>query len=160
MQSVVQRELRQRAAFQSLEQEVLLAIQLAAHRVAEPLARHLKAQEDLTPSQYNVLRILRGARPADLTCREIGERMIARDPDITRLLDRLARQGLIARERDAEDRRAIRVTITPAGLETLAKLDPIVNAMPKTVLGNLGRKQLENLLTLLGDVIDQAARLH
>ena len=158
MQSVVQRELRQRGAFQSVEQEVLLALQIAAHRVTEPFARHLKAHGDLTPSQYNVLRILRGARPTELTCREIGERMIARDPDITRLLDRLARQGLIARERDTVDRRAIRVTITTAGLETLASLDPIVEAMPKAVLGTIGRRQLATLLTLLGDVIDHAGR--
>ena len=69
----------------------------------------------LTGAQYNVLRILRGAEPEGLLCRGISERMISRDPDITRLLDRMEKRGLITRERQTEDRRVIKTRITPEG---------------------------------------------
>ncbi len=78
--------------------------------------------EDLSPTQYNVLRILRGA-PEGLLCGEIASRMITRDPDITRLLDRLEKRGLISRCREATDRRTVMARITPEGLELLARLD-------------------------------------
>jgi DNA-binding MarR family transcriptional regulator len=157
MPSVLQRQLRQQAGFRSLEQEVLLALQMAAQRTSEPFARHLKAQGDLTPNQYNVLRILRGAGQALLSCSDIAERMVTRDPDITRLLDRLDRQGLITRARNPEDRRAIHVAITPAGLAVLARLDPASDDFPRAVLGHLGRARLESLRDLLGEVIEPSS---
>src|SRR5258708_19957842 len=78
--------------------------------------------EELSSTQYNVLRILRGAREG-LPCGEIANRMITRDPDITRLLDRMEKRGLISRCREAKDRRMVMVSITPEGLRFLTHLD-------------------------------------
>src|SRR6201997_4659034 len=99
-------------------------------------AQFLKS-EDLSPTQYNVLRILRGAPPAGLPCGEIGSRMIARDPDITRLLDRLEKRSLISRCRESKDRRLVLTRITPEGLELLARLDEPVRAQHRSQLGHL-----------------------
>src|SRR5260370_7202334 len=94
--------------------------------------------EDLSGTQYNVLRILRGS-PEGLTCGEIASRMITRDPDITRLLDRLEKRGLISRCRETKDRRMVMARITPEGLKLLAGLDePVQTAHPKQ-LAHLGR---------------------
>src|SRR5204863_459780 len=119
MAGVVARELKQKRAFASREQEVLLALRLAAARVVEPWERFLKTTAELTPNQYNVLRILRGSDPARVTCGEISDRMISRDPDITRLVDRLSRRGLVARIRGRQDRRIVEVAITDKGREVL-----------------------------------------
>ena len=107
----------------------------------------LKA-EDLSSTQYNVLRILRGA-PEGLPCGEIGNRMITKDPDITRLLDRLEKRGLISRSRDARDRRTVTARITAAGLKLLGKLDEPVQAAHRKQLGHLGRNRLRALTELL-----------
>ena len=104
--------------------------------------------EDLSPTQYNVLRILRGA-PEGLACGEIGNRMITRDPDITRLLDRLEKRGLIARERDAKDRRMVLARITSEGLKLLARLDEPVHEAHRKQLGHLGRERFTQLAELL-----------
>jgi len=107
----------------------------------------LKA-EDLSATQYNVLRILRGA-PAGLACGEIAGRMITRDPDVTRLLDRLEKRGLIARSRETRDRRTVITRITPHGLQLLARLDAPVRAAHRAQLGHLGRNRLRALSALL-----------
>src|SRR6187551_449159 len=117
MTGVVAHELKQQKPFSSPEQEILLALRMAAARVVEPWARFLKTTAQLTTHQYNVLRILRGSHPARLACSDIAERMIERDPDITRLVDRLERRGLAVRSREGQDRRVITTRITPAGLE-------------------------------------------
>src|ERR1700739_1362609 len=91
-------------------------------------------REDLSPTQYNVLRILRGA-PDGLPCGEIASRMITRDPDITRLLDRLERRELILRNRDTQDRRTVTARITPEGLKLLGRLDEAVHAAPREAFG-------------------------
>jgi MarR family transcriptional regulator, organic hydroperoxide resistance regulator len=109
--------------------------------------RVLKAQ-DLSGTQYNVLRILRGA-PQGLACGEIASRMITRDPDVTRLLDRLEKRGLISRCRESRDRRTVMTRITPAGLKMLARLDEPVRAAHRKQLGHLGRKRLRALAALL-----------
>src|SRR5437764_13295915 len=96
----------------------------------------LKA-EDLSSNQYNVLRILRGA-PEGLPCGEIGSRMITRDPDITRLLDRLEKRGLISRCRETKDRRMVLTRISPQGLKLLARLDEPVQEAHREQLGHLG----------------------
>lgn len=103
---------------------------------------------DLSSTQYNVLRILRGA-PEGLPCGAIAERMITRDPDITRLLDRLERRGLISRSRERKDRRMVRARIAPEGLALLARLDVPVQQAHRQQLGHLGRKRLEALAKLL-----------
>ena len=124
---------------------------LALLRTAEALSRHvaepLKA-EDLSPAQYNVLRILRGSSEG-LTCGEIGNRMISRDPDITRLLDRMEKRELISRARSVEDRRVVLTRITREGLDLLAKLDHPVRDVHRRLLGHLGPERLRQLMTLL-----------
>src|SRR5215469_2382140 len=98
---------------------------------------HVLKAEDLSATQYNVLRILRGA-PEGLTCGEIANRMITRDPDITRLLDRLEKRHLISRRRGAKDRRMVLTRITPEGLALLARLDRPVQEAHRQQLGHLG----------------------
>jgi len=107
----------------------------------------LKA-EDLSSTQYNVLRILRGA-PDGLPCGEIANRMITRDPDITRLLDRLEKRGLISRCRETKDRRMVMARITADGLKLLARLDEPVEEAHRSQLGHLGKDQLRALAELL-----------
>ncbi len=108
--------------------------------------------EGLSPTQYNVLRILRGA-PEGLSCGEIAERMITRDPDITRLLDRLEKRRLISRSREAKDRRTVLTRVAPAGLVLLGRLDAPVQQAHRQQLGHLGAGKLRKLMQLL-----QAAR--
>jgi DNA-binding MarR family transcriptional regulator len=104
--------------------------------------------EDLSATQYNVLRILRGV-PDGLPCGEIANRMITRDPDVTRLLDRLEKRGLIARCRETSDRRTVMTRITPEGLKMLSRLDEPVQAAHRKLLGHLGRDRLRMLAELL-----------
>jgi DNA-binding MarR family transcriptional regulator len=103
---------------------------------------------DLTSNQYNVLRILRGA-PEGLACGEVAERMLTRDPDITRLLDRMEKRGLITRSREEKDRRTVVTRITAEGLKLLAKLDEPVQEAHRKQLGHLGRERLAALAGLL-----------
>jgi len=109
---------------------------------------HLLKTEDLSPTQYNVLRILRGS-PAGLPCGEIASRMITRDPDVTRLLDRLEKRVLISRSRDSKDRRAVVTRITPDGLKLLERLDGPIQEGHRKQLGHLGRERLAELTELL-----------
>jgi DNA-binding MarR family transcriptional regulator len=104
--------------------------------------------EDVSTTQYNVLRILRGS-PAGLSCGEIGHRMITREPDITRLLERLEKRKLIARRRDPADRRTVIARVTPLGLAVLDRLDGPVQDVHRTQLGHLGPKRLKALVDLL-----------
>jgi DNA-binding MarR family transcriptional regulator len=120
-------------------------------RTTDMLSRTLIAVlkiEDVSANQYNVLRILRGS-PGGLPCGEIGSRMITRDPDITRLLDRLEKRGLISRSRETKDRRLVMARITPAGLKLLARLDEPVQEAHRKQLGHLGRNGLLALTELL-----------
>src|ERR1700687_2297627 len=121
-------------------------------RPTDMLSRGLIAvlkTEGISSTQYNVLRILRGS-PEGLPCGEIASRMITRDPDITRLLDRLEKRGLISRCRQSKDRRMVMVRITPEGLKLLARLDEPVQAAHRKQLGHLGRERLRALTELLG----------
>jgi DNA-binding MarR family transcriptional regulator len=104
--------------------------------------------ENLSPTQYNVLRILRGA-PDGLPCGEISNRMITRDPDITRLLDRLEKRNLISRCRETKDRRMVMARITPEGLTLLGRLDEPVQDMHRKQLGHLGKERLRMLAQLM-----------
>jgi DNA-binding MarR family transcriptional regulator len=152
MGDTLRQEIKQTKPFASLEEEVFLGLLLTAQRANDPWAVYVKAQADLTLTQYNVLRILRGAWPKGLTCGEIAERMITRDPDITRLVDRLTRQELARRERDTGDRRLVRVCITKGGLAALRRLDRAADAMPRRLLGHLGKTRLRQLGELLAAV--------
>jgi DNA-binding MarR family transcriptional regulator len=153
----VARELKQRRAFDSPEQEVLLGLRIAVARIMEPWEQFLKAASELTPNQYNVLRILRGSHPTRLPCGDIADRMIARDPDVTRLVDRLNRRGLVTRSRGRRDRRVVEIGITEKGLQLLRGLDEHVARFPKAMLGHLGPKKLEQLRTLLEHVLAEDA---
>lgn len=127
--------------------QTLLAIVEVASRLERDVVEFLKA-EDLTITQFNVLRILRGSGPDGATCGQVGERMIRHDPDVTRLLDRLDRRGLIARGRDAFDRRIVRTRITRKGLDLLARLDGPVDELHERQFGHLSEDQLSQLRRL------------
>src|SRR5271166_2746493 len=129
------------------EERVFLDLLRTTDMLSRRLVLVLKA-EDLSANQYNVLRILRGS-PDGLPCGEIAGRMITRDPDITRLLDRLEKRGLISRCRETKDRRTVMVRITPGGLELLGRLDEPVQATHRKQLGHLGRERLRVLAELL-----------
>src|ERR1700687_5078261 len=118
----IQAEIQQTKPFSTLEDEALVSLQRTADRLQGRLGDMLKPH-GLSPTQYNALRILRGAGDEGRSCSEIAERMINRDPDITRLVDRLERRGLVARSRAGRDRRGVKTRITPAGLELLRGLD-------------------------------------
>jgi DNA-binding MarR family transcriptional regulator len=131
----------------SAEEAACLDLWRTADLLSRGPAQVLKAAE-LSPAQYNVLRILRGS-PEGLSCGEIANRMITRDPDITRLLDRMEKRRLISRSREEKDRRTVMARITSEGLELLARLDEPVQAMHRKQLGHLGAERLEKLQELL-----------
>jgi DNA-binding MarR family transcriptional regulator len=144
----LEKELKQTKPFASLEEEVYLNIQLTAERLWWGVNETLK-QADLTHTQYNVLRILRGAGQAGASCSEISERLVTKDSDITRLLNRLEARSLISRERETKDRRVIITRITRSGLRLLAGLDKPIERCHRRNLGHLGDKQLATLSKLL-----------
>lgn len=141
-------ELKQGKPFASPAHEALLNIVKTASLLTAAEAEMLKPY-DLSPAQYNVLRILRGAGEAGRSCQEVAERLVAKDPDVTRLIDRLEARRLVARARSAEDRRVVVNRITKAGLELLAAIDPLERRLPERLLGRLGTRQLELLIRLL-----------
>ena len=141
-------EIKQTRPFRSLEVEAFLNIQITAEATMRGVTETLSAY-DLSPTQYNALRILRGAGKGGLACSEVGERMINKDPDITRLLDRLEQREWVTRERDSNDRRVVTAKITPKALQILAKLDEPIDALHRRQLGRLGEKSLRQLVTLL-----------
>jgi DNA-binding MarR family transcriptional regulator len=141
-------EIAQEKPFASTEEEALLNLL----RTADCLNRafHLKTREwGVTSTQYNVLRILRGAHPGALTCAAIGSRMIAAEPDITRLLGRLKALKLIRQRRDSEDRRVLWTEISAAGLALLKKMDPVILRLPAELLGHLDQAEVAELIRLL-----------
>ncbi len=144
----MQAELKQTKPFSSLAEEAFLALMRTADQLQWKGAELMK-QFELSPTQFNALRILRGAGPKGLACSEIGERMINRDSDITRLLDRLERRGLTERCRESKDRRVIMARITAAGLELLKKTDKPVEEFHHKLLGQMGEQRLHSLLRLL-----------
>jgi DNA-binding MarR family transcriptional regulator len=131
----------------SSEEDAFLDLLRTTDMLSRGLVQVLKSEE-LSPTQYNVLRILRGS-PAGLPCGEVASRMITRDPDITRLLDRLEKRGLISRCRETKDRRMVMAKITPDGLQLLARLDEPVGDTHRRQLGHLGRDRLRALAELL-----------
>lgn len=137
--------------FESLEQEVHVEILRTAQVAMRTVAEALKPS-GLTPPQYNVLRILRGARPEALKCSTISERMIADASDLTRLLDRLEAAGLVEKSRDTADRRAINVRITDQGLKVLEAAARSVREKIDGAMAGLGKKKLETLADLLEQV--------
>jgi DNA-binding MarR family transcriptional regulator len=134
-----------------VEAEVFVALQKIADSLGLEAAQLLKPH-GLTGTQYNVLRILRGAEPQGLPCSGIGDRMISHDPDMTRLLDRMEKRGLISRARQTDDRRVVRTRITPAGLVLLKSLDQPVRELHKRQFLHMPAARLKTLAKLLEEV--------
>ena len=144
----IQSEIKQSKPFGSLEEEAYLNLQRTLAALGAPMAELLRENE-LTSGQYNVLRILRGAGDRPLNASDIASRMITRDPDVTRLVDRLEQRGLVERWRCGEDRRVVWTRISPAGLELLEKMDQPVDHLHVRLLGHMDRQKLETLVDLL-----------
>jgi DNA-binding MarR family transcriptional regulator len=145
----LRRTIKQSKPFQSLEQEVFLEVLRTGHALVHDLVELLRPH-GLTQPQYNVLRILRGAGEAGLPTGEVGDRMVAsREPDVTRLLVRMERRGLLARQRRVENRRVVTVRITRLGRRILEALDRPVADMHVAQLRHMSRRELEQLAELL-----------
>src|SRR4051812_21159044 len=127
------------------EQEVLLTVQRTVDALERKVSELFKPY-GLSGTQYNVLRILRGAGKDGLPCGAIAERMVTRDPDITRLLDRLDKMGLIQRERGQKDRRVVYTTITDSGLKLLKQLDKPVQDLGLALVKNLNKTHMQQLV--------------
>ncbi len=139
--------------FDSLEQEAFLGLWRTYDRL-RALEDQLFAGYDLTPQQYNALRLLRRDHPQPLRTLDLAARLVSRAPDITRMLDKLEQRRLIVRDRPADNRRVVRVGITETGIELLEKLREPLRECHERQLGHLARKELKALVELL-----QAARL-
>lgn len=144
----LQAELKQKIPFTSREQEAYLSLMRTADTLQTQIEARLK-DFGLTGTQYNALRILRGAGPEGLPCREIGERMIAHDPDITRLLNRLEDRALVERARAKHDRRVIYGKVTAAGLKLLKDMDGPIEKHNREMLRHVGQEKLKQLIELL-----------
>ena len=142
---------RARGSQLSLEERVFQSLMLAADHLLRGEIEVLRIA-DLTFPQYNVLRILRGAGSEALSCGTISQRMLTRDSDLTRLLDRLEERGLVKRDRDSRDRRMVTAAITGPGLQLLRRLDGAVGRVHRDRLKHLSRKQLDTLRRLADEV--------
>lgn len=150
----LQAEIKQKRAFASLEEEVFLSLLRTADLLAQNLESLLKAS-GLSGTQYNVLRILRGAGSGGLTCGETSKRMLTHDPDMTRLFDRLEKRGLMQRERDTRDRRVVTSRITKEGLQLLDGLDKPVLQLHRRRFASMLERDLKTLRKLLEGVRGQ-----
>jgi DNA-binding MarR family transcriptional regulator len=149
----LQQEIKQTKPFTSLEQEAFLNLQRSADYLIQTLNEVLKPT-GLSGTQYNILRILRGAGAQGLACREIGERLITRDPDITRLLDRMEQRELAIRCRENRDRRIVTVRIAPKGLAVLEQLDQRIPEILRKQFHNFDEPRLKLLIELLESLRD------
>lgn len=141
-------EIQQRVPFAGPEVEAFLNLQRTADLLRRETVELLKPY-GLSPTGYNVLRILRGAGAEGLPCSEVSGRLVAHDPDVTRLADRLAEAGLLTRERRSRDRRVVVLRITPDGLVLLEQIDPQTVALHRRQLSHLGESSLDSLINLL-----------
>ena len=148
MASGLRAELKQRKPFATTEEVVFLNALRTADHLLRGEVEVLKGA-DLTFAQYNVLRILRGAGREGVSCGEISDRMVTRDSDITRLLDRLEGRGLVERGRDERDRRVVVQRISGKGLALLAGLDEPIQRVHQRQLRHMTRPQLRQLTELL-----------
>jgi DNA-binding MarR family transcriptional regulator len=137
---------------QRLGEAAVIAVLRLANHVTLEIAAQLKPHS-LTPSQYNALRILRGAGAGGVTCGQLSERMLTRDPDITRLIDRLERSGWAVRERGDADRRVVTTRITDAGLELLAALDAEVATLDRGLFARVDDARLRQLVEILQEIL-------
>jgi DNA-binding MarR family transcriptional regulator len=148
MSTTLRDEIKQNKPFESLEQEAQLNIIRTGSLLLDEVEQFLKPY-GVTATQYNVLRILRGAEPVGLCRNELRERMLTRMPDVTRLLDRMEEVGLVSRTREEEDRRMVRTKVTLAGLEILSAVDEVTQQEHKRRFRGLDATQLQTLIDLL-----------
>jgi DNA-binding MarR family transcriptional regulator len=155
MSGRIQAELKQTKPFGSLEEEAYLNVMRTSNMLNQGIADLLRGH-DLTQAQYNVLRILRGAGESGLNASEIAGRMISRDPDVTRLVDRLEKRGLVDRWRCSEDRRVVWTRISPTGLDLINPIDAPLNELHRRLLSHLSQQKLQTLIELLEEARDGA----
>lgn len=148
--SSVGEEIHQTKPFATIEEELLVSLLRTTDVLHERFEQMIRPF-NISMTQYNVLRILRGAEPAGRTCGEIGERMIAREPDVTRLLERMERAGLIKRTRDSIDRRVVVTRISSHGLKLLDEMEPKLRELDG-LLKPMGDRKIETMLKLLDEV--------
>jgi MarR family transcriptional regulator, 2-MHQ and catechol-resistance regulon repressor len=141
-------EIKQKSPFSGLEEEALLNL-VRTSDFLQRAFQHKTRQWGVTATQYNILRILRGARPDGLQCAAIGARMVTAEPDITRLLARLKTLKLIRQHRDPHDRRVVWTQISESGLKLLREMDPLILHLPASLLGHLSKSELTELIRLL-----------
>jgi len=152
----LQHEIRRGRPFESAEEEAYLAIQRTAGLLSQRIGRELRAA-GLSEPQYNVLRILAGAGTAGLPCQEIGERLVAAVPDVTRLVDRLVESGLAERRRSEEDRRVVLVVATAEGKRLARALAPDLVEVHRAQMGEMPKKDLATLIRLLAEIRESVA---
>lgn len=148
MSGKIAAEILQTKPFACREEEAFLNLARSYEHLLQGLSE-LFRNYNLSTTQYNVLRILRGAGPAGLTCSEAANRMISHDPDITRLFDRLEARGLVHRSRSVEDRRVVMASISEAGLELLREIDQPVIDLHADQMQRLTPENIEQLISLL-----------
>jgi DNA-binding MarR family transcriptional regulator len=149
--SLLQREIRQSKPFVSLEQETVLGLFKTADLIRRLIDGFLEPY-GVTPQQYNVLRILRGAGDDGIATLAIGARMIEQTPGVTRLLSRLEKKGWVRRRRQTGDRRQVLCWITPKGRKLLAKLDRPMQERVDTAVGALSGRDLRGLIRSLDKI--------
>ena len=147
----IREELKQTKPFFSAAQEAFLSIQHTADAISQKFEQFLKSW-GVSGTQYNVLRILRGAEPEGLRCGEIGERMVAHDPDITRLLNRMEKAGWIERARDARDRRVVLTHINRCGLDLLKQIDKPIEQFTQELGSHIPDKRFRELIDTLDEI--------
>ena len=147
----LQQEIQQTKAIRLLEEEATLNIVRTADFLMQVLMDVLKPFA-LSPTQYNVLRILRGAGESGVSCKDVGARLVARDPDITRLMDRLEKRGLLTRDRAKEDRRIVTHRLTRSGLELVNELDHPIEALHRRAMRQVKPERLRELIGLLEEI--------
>ena len=154
MAGKIQQEIHQRKPFQLLEEETSLNIARTADLLLQRMADLLKPT-GISETQYNVLRILRGAGAEGASCKDIGNRMVTRDPDITRMMDRLESRGLVIRDRDKNDRRVVTHKLTADGLDLVNSLDEPVQELHRNAMAHMSRTKLRELIALLEELRSQ-----
>ena len=147
-------QIKQSRPFRTPEEQLFVNLLRTARQLLDDFDRLLRGYE-LTQPQYNILRILRGAGAPGLPSGEIGERMVGRDPDVTRLLDRMEERGLVVRTRSTADRRVVTAQLTPEGLRMVDALDAPLLAMHSRQLGHLSAEEKESLNRLLERTRDE-----
>ena len=156
MSGKLAKEIRQTRPFRSKAEEAFLNLGRTWQFLELQMAALLK-EHKLTPTQYNLLRILRGAGAEGVTCSQATERMLSPDPDMTRLVDRMIKQGLVRRDRDERDRRVVITRITEDGLEVVNRIDGPLHQLFQQWLGRLGQERLKQLIEMLEELRETPA---